>query len=165
MKTPHYVCTSPEQVHHLLATLAPRTAVVDIEPLIANWGTGVDALDEGLAQFLESLSDLPSLEYVAFATNSPRRPTELRPAGDLTVTYYARAQKPFRTSPYRGLPRPGVVIGDQIPTEGLLAHRLGYTFIQYQVPFSSMNPGPKFNATLGRPIRPFFLTRKEHPAT
>jgi predicted HAD superfamily phosphohydrolase YqeG len=46
--------------------------------------------------------------------------------------YLASAVKPLRTAAYRALPRPGAVIGDQLSTDGLLARRLGYTFLHWR---------------------------------
>ncbi len=49
----------------------------------------------------------------------------------MRVVYLASAGKPLRTTPYRGFPRPGMVIGDQVATDGVLARRLGYAFVLF----------------------------------
>ncbi|GIH06943.1 hypothetical protein Rhe02_50100 [Rhizocola hellebori] len=60
------------------------------------------------------------LEVVAFATNSARRLT--LPVADegLRCRYHAQSWKPFRTKRFLD-PQPGLVVGDQIATDGVLA--------------------------------------------
>lgn len=147
--------------------LPAATLVMDVEPLVAYWDSGQEALDQGIASVLRQLADASGADVVYFATNSARRPSAGRSlarhssagrlsagrlsagrlsAGrlsaerslalpgreDLRVMYLSSARKPLRTSPYLALPRPGVVIGDQIATDGVLARRLGYTFLHYR---------------------------------
>jgi hypothetical protein len=57
--------------------------------------------------------------------------------------YVASAGKPLRTASYRVLPRPGAVIGDQVATDGLLARRLGYTFLHWSPPLTGVPLGPR----------------------
>src|SRR6202012_3956748 len=101
--------------------LSLRTLIFDIEPLVAWWDTSQQALDQGIAEIAGSLDQVPGVRAVVFATNSARTPTALPPVSGVRVTYLASARKPVRTAPYRGLPRPGAVVGDQLPTDGLLA--------------------------------------------
>jgi predicted HAD superfamily phosphohydrolase YqeG len=77
------------------------------------------------------------------------------------VIYLARAGKPLRTAPYRILPRPGVVIGDQLATDGALARRLGYTFLQYRPRLDHVPAGPRLMDYVGRLIRPVLFTRPD----
>ena len=109
----------PEQVPNHIATVAARTVIFDVEPRVAFWDTDTATLDRGIASMLERLCDLPGVAVVVFATNSARRPTP-PPNGHAhqQVLYLASAGKPLRTKPYRSLPRPGLVVGDQIPTDG-----------------------------------------------
>jgi hypothetical protein len=68
------------------------------------------------------------VRVVVFATNSARRPSAV-PVGDgIQVRYLASAGKPLRTAPHHDLSRPGAVAGDQLPTHGILAYRLPFTF-------------------------------------
>jgi hypothetical protein len=157
MRATQYECLTFDDIRTCLEALAPRTAIVDIEPLIAYWDTGTEELDEGIDRFLQEFRSLPSLELIAFATNSVRQPST--PPGAPGVVYHARALKPFSTSPFRSFPTPGVVIGDQTATDGVLASRLNYTFLHYKVPTKEMKPGPLLMAALGRVVRPLFLTR------
>lgn len=96
-----------------IADIAPRAIIVDVEPLVAYWGTDLMSHDAGIASVLESLGDVTSIEVIVFAANSVRRPSAIangRP--DTRVLYYAAARKPLRTKPYRSLPRPGLIVGD-----------------------------------------------------
>jgi hypothetical protein len=76
------------------------------------------------------------------------------------IVWLAGAAKPLRTAPYREFPRPGVVIGDQVTTDGLLAWRLGYVFLQYRPPLDRIPPGPWLMDRLGRLIRPLLFTQR-----
>src|SRR5262249_22098037 len=106
----------PEQVLKHIAEVAPRTVILDVEPLVAFWDTDTATLDRGIASVLERLSDLAGIEVVVLATNSVRRQRRT-PNGQAQrrVLYLASAGKPLRTKPYRSLPRPGLVVGDQVP--------------------------------------------------
>ena len=65
----------------------------------------------------------------------------------------------MRTAPYQGFPRPGVVVGDQIATDGLLARRLGYAYVQYRPPLNEISAGPRLLRQLGRLVRPVAFSR------
>jgi hypothetical protein len=79
------------------------------------------------------------------------------------VVYVASAGKPLRTAPYRRLPEPGAVIGDQLATDGLLARRLGFTFLHWDPKLSGVPPGPMLLQQLGRLARPLFFGRNAAP--
>jgi len=153
--------TDPETVIRCLGQLAPRTVVVDVEPLIAAWDSGQSSLSQGVAHFLQQVSATPGLSEVCFATNSRRRLPATVTSDRQNVRYLAFACKPLRTAPYRDLPRPGVVIGDQVATDGVLAWRLGYSFIHYypsyRVPF-----GSNLMRYLGYPVRPILFKSGDH---
>lgn len=118
----------------LITDLSARTVVIDVEPLIAAWDGTQDALDRGVAGALDLVGALPTVEAVCFATNSARRPSALPRVPGIDVTYLVSARKPGRLTQYARLPRPGVVVGDQVLTDGLLARRLGYSFLHYRHP-------------------------------
>ena len=101
--------------------LSVRTMIFDVEPLVAWWGSGQESLDQGIAAVVSEVGELPDVRAVVFATNSVRRPSAIPSLPGARVTYLASAGKPLRTAPYRALPRPGAVIGDQVATDGLLA--------------------------------------------
>ena len=122
----------------LIAELSARTVVLDIEPLVAAWDGTQAALDDGIARMLGIVGAIPGVRAVCFATNSVRHPSALPDVPDVEVSYVVSARKPARMAPYARLPLPGVVVGDQIMTDGMLARRLGYSFLHYRHP----QPGP-----------------------
>jgi predicted HAD superfamily phosphohydrolase YqeG len=94
---------------------------------------------------------------VCFSTNSLRRPSVVPSAAGVRVVYLSSAAKPLRTTAYQRFPRPGVVIGDQVATDGILARRLGYAFIRVDRP-ARVPPGARLMAAAGRLVRPLLFT-------
>jgi hypothetical protein len=140
--------------------LSVRTIILDVEPLVAYWDSGQEALDAGIAQVLGQVAGVPGLAVVCFSTNSARRPSAPVPrGGDPRVVYLASAGKPLRTAPYRDFPRPGAVIGDQVATDGILARRLGYAFLHYCPRLAHAPAGPRLLHDLGRPLQPLLFAR------
>ena len=143
--------------------LSVRTLILDVEPLIAWWDSGQQALDRGIAEVLGQLDKVPELRVLVFSTNSARTPSLIPPVPGVRVVYVASAGKPLRTAPYRGLPKPGAVIGDQLPTDGLLARRLGFTFLHWDPKLTGVPSGPRALHQLGRLARPLFFGRNAPP--
>lgn len=151
----------------LAGRLSARTVIFDVEPLVAHWSSGQDALDRGIARVLREMAALPRLQVVCFATNSPRRPSAVPgdaglavPGGTgLRVLYWPSAGKPMRAAAYRAFPRPGVVVGDQFATDGVLARRLDYTFALYVPQAEAMPAGPRLMSAIGWPARRLLFTR------
>ena len=141
------------------AELSAKTLVFDVEPLVAYWDNGQDALDRGVAEILAKAAAVPGVAVVCFSTNSLRRPTTVPSADGIRVVYLASARKPLWIAPYADFPRPGVVIGDQVATDGLLARRLGYTFLHYRPAHHRSAWGPRLLDYGGRLARPLFFTR------
>jgi hypothetical protein len=101
---------------------------------------------------------LRGVRVVCFAANSLRRPPGVPAGGGVRVVWLASARKPVRVSPYLGFPRPGVVIGDQAATDGVLA-RLGYAFLQYRPHLGRVPAGPLLMCQCGRLVRRLLFTR------
>ncbi len=121
---------------------------MDVEPAVAAWDTDAATLEEGVARVTSELAQLPAVRQVVFLTNSPRR--AMPATGEFT--YRARARKPWRLWTLRTLPAPVVVIGDQVLTDGLLAHRLGAAFVH--LPHHGRMPWwPAAQALAGRFVR------------
>jgi predicted HAD superfamily phosphohydrolase YqeG len=139
--------------------LSARTVIFDIEPLVAYWDSSQAALDRGVALVLSQVETVPSVQVVCFATNSLRRPSGLSRADGVRVVYLASAGKPLRIASYRGFPRPGMVIGDQIATDGILARRLGYAYVQNRPPLGRVPAGPRLMDRFGQLLRPLLFTR------
>jgi predicted HAD superfamily phosphohydrolase YqeG len=137
--------------------LSVRTVIFDVEPLVAYWNGTQETLDQGIALVLSQMAALPTVEVVCFSTNSLRRPSVVPSAAGVRVVYLASAGKPLRISAYQRFPRPGVVIGDQVATDGILARRLGYAFIQFDPP-PGIPFGPRLMAAAGRLVQPLLFT-------
>jgi hypothetical protein len=142
--------------------LSSRTIILDVEPLVAYWDTGQEALDAGIAAILGEIGAESHVSVVCFATNSDRRPSAgcgASGARGPRVVYLASAWKPFWIAPYRDFPRPGVVAGDQVATDGILARRLGYSFLHYRPDLAHVPPGPRLMYELGRRLEPLLFDR------
>lgn len=135
--------------------LGASTVVLDVEPLVAVWDTDDAALRVGVEDAVALLAGVPGVEIVGFATNSLRRLTGVVPGGGLFVR---AARKPLPTRPYRDLPRPAVLVGDQLLTDGLLAWRLGFAFAHVHSSALPRPWGPAALWLLGRPLRHLLFT-------
>lgn len=114
--------TTLAEALHSAAQHGAKTLVLDVEPVVAYWDSGQQALDQGVRQVLAQVGGaVPGVAVVCFATNSARRPSASLTCPGVRVEYLTSAGKPFRVAPYQGFPAPGVVIGDQPLTDGLLA--------------------------------------------
>ena len=142
-----------QELLHRLRQLSPRTLIIDIEPLVAYWDSTQDALDRGITHVLHLVAAIPGVAVACFATNSARRPSAQPRSTAFDVVYLASAHKPVQITPYLSFPRPGVVIGDQVLTDGLLARRLGYAFLHYRAPLTGAPVGPQLLSRLGRLAR------------
>ena len=150
MRSPYECHSGLDEVLDRAGELSVRTIIFDVEPLVSWWDNTQESLDWGVAMVVGKCAALPTVRALVFSTNSVRRPSVLPAGGDVAVSYLASAAKPLRTAPYRDLPRPGAVVGDQIPTDGLLARRLGYTFLHYQPRLDDIPLGPRLMHRLGR---------------
>jgi predicted HAD superfamily phosphohydrolase YqeG len=150
--------TGLDDVVRRAAELSARTLVFDVEPLVAYWDSGQEALDRGLESVLARAREVRGVQVVCFATNSARRPSVPLAGDGVRAEYLALAGKPLRTGYYRDFPRPGVVIGDQLATDGALARRLGYAFLQFYPDQSSLPAGPRLMDWAGRLVRPMLFS-------
>ena len=50
-----------------------------------------------------------------------------------------------------------MLIGDQIATDGILARRLGYTFVLYDANVEGVPLGPRLLGAFGKLVRPFLF--------
>ena len=160
MRGIYYPGTDLDGLLKRAAELSAKTLVLDVEPLVAYWDNGQDALDRGVAEVLAKAAAVPGVAVVCFSTNSLRRPTTVPTAAGIRVVYLASASKPLWIAPYADFPRPGVVIGDQVVTDGLLARRLGYTFLDFRPPDIHAPWGPRLLNYGGRLALPLFFTRQ-----
>src|SRR5260370_12675073 len=126
--------TGLDDVVRRAGELSARTVIFDVEPLVAYWDSGQEALDQGIARVLGAVAVLPAVQVLCIATNSPRRPSVVPSGAGVRVVYLASAGKPKRTPADRRFPRPGGGIWVHVPTDGSLARRLGYSFIPLRPP-------------------------------
>jgi len=151
----HYVSlTDEDEIPALVRELGARTVIADIEPVVASWDSGQEELDQGIGRFLDRVGGIEGVAVVCFATNSARMPSALPNRPGIRVEYVASARKPLRAAPYRSMPQPGAVIGDQVATDGMLAARIGYTFLHYRPSLRDMPPGPRILFGGGEILRP-----------
>jgi predicted HAD superfamily phosphohydrolase YqeG len=157
------------QVHDLgdvvgwLTELRARTVIFDVEPLIPHWDTGPDVLRDGVDAAIGQILMIEEIEVMGFATNSLRR-VEIEPGHDgVRIFYISRAAKPFVTKRHRHLPRPAVLVGDQIATDGLLAWRLGFAFAHVQHSGPRRPRGPRLMHQLGRPMTSRLFQPDQNP--
>ena len=158
MKASYAHVATPGEVWACLTALRARTIIFDVEPLVASWNTDQDALEDGIAAVLAAAVNIRP-DSVVFATNSPRRPSMPPVAAWAALAYLASARKPLRLAAYRDLPSPGVVVGDQVATDGVLAWRLGYAFAHYTPELPGVPLGPRLMRQLGRPVRPLLFRK------
>ena len=162
MRTGYEPVADASLVPRVLRDLGARTVIYDVEPLVAHWDSSQAALDQGIAAVVGEVAAIGGVQVVCFATNSARLPSVLpaAPPG-LQVRYVVSARKPLRTAPYADLPRPGVVVGDQIATDGLLARRLGFSFLHFQPPPGTVPAGPQALMRWGEVLRPLIFARTD----
>jgi hypothetical protein len=139
--------------------LSVRTMIFDVEPIVASWHSSQESLDQGIARILGDVRTVTSVQMVVFATNSARRPSAVPSGNGIQVRYLASADKPLRIAPYQGLPRPGAVAGDQLPTDGVLAYRLRFTFLHYTPQLTDVPLGPGLMHRWSEVVRPLLFRR------
>jgi len=96
-----------DEVLRRAGELSAKTLVLDVEPLVAYWDSGQEALDQGVEAVLARARELPGVQVVCFATNSFRRPSVPLAGDGVRTVYLVSAGKPLRTEYYRTFPRPG----------------------------------------------------------
>ncbi|WP_432936761.1 hypothetical protein ACQPXM_23680 [Kribbella sp. CA-253562] len=155
------VATDDAEIARLVSESDARTVILDVEPFVTHWGSPDATFDARVASSLKIFGSMERRpDVVLFATNSRRRWREpIKVSGSLSIRYVSTACKPFRLNLYQDLPRPGVVVGDQIATDGLLAARLGYHFIHYKPADIATPLGPHLMRWLGYPFERFYFRR------
>ena len=86
--------------------LSVRTMIFDVEPLVAWWDSGQQALDRGVAAVLAELDEVPELQVLVFATNSARKPSVIPPVAGVQVRYLGLGRASRFARP-RTVPSPG----------------------------------------------------------
>ena len=159
--TPGYESiTDQRDIPGRVSRLGVRTVILDVEPIVAYWDSPPAELDAGIAAMIAALAPVAGLRPLCFATNSDRSPSvPVSAAPGLAVRYLTSARKPLRVAPYQDLPGPGVVVGDQVATDGILARRIGYSFLHFRLPREHMPAGPRLLSGCGEALRPLLFGR------
>jgi hypothetical protein len=135
-----------------LGRLKPATLVVDVEPLVVPWGSSPALFANAAHDFAQAVrTSVPSITRVIYSSNS-RSPRATR--GQSRDKIVGAARKPWRTRYLR--PRPVVVAGDQILTDGLLAWRLGTSFLHWDAE-GPMPRWARLQRWLGQVAAPFLF--------
>ena len=162
MKNGYAHVTTLDDALRVARERSAKTLLFDVEPLVAYWDSGQQALDQGVTRVLGEAAAVPGVLVVCFSTNSLRRPSVSLVRPGVRVVYLAAARKPFRTAPYRDFPTPGALIGDQALTDGILARRLGYEFVHCEPELKKVPVGPRLMNELGKLTLPL-LARHPDP--
>lgn len=129
--------------------LQPTTLVVDVQPFVAPWDCSFGTAISGAVALSEYLTDtMPDLRTLVFVTNARLDSRQEIHEGQPQVTFVTAARKPWRITYLADAPRPIVVLGDQIMTDGLLAFRLQAQFLHWR-PRGRMPWWPRLQAILG----------------
>jgi hypothetical protein len=164
-RTPRLVVHDRDAVFAAVVELQPAALVVDVQPFVAPWGCSPEAMVSAAVALSEYLAEeMPNLKTVVFATNA--RPVfhqllrEERPR----VTFVSAARKPWRIAYVGDVPRPVVVLGDQIITDGLLAFRLHGQFLHWRVR-GRIPCWPRLQAIIGEVLVQFLFSPMHSPTS
>lgn len=152
MRVPYRAVDDLDEVLAWQVELGARSVVLDVEPLVALWDTDEQVLRAGVDLVLDRFAGTAGVDVVAIATNSLRH-LQVEPRQGVEVLYLSAARKPFALSQYERLPSPGIIVGDQIATDGVLARRLGFAFAHVQYSRFSPPRGPRLMRQVGKPLR------------
>jgi len=146
----------------VLGSLRPATLVVDVEPLVVPWDSAPTLFAKAADDFARTVrATVPSVISVIYSSNS-RRPRDADSHSCIRIVTAAR--KPWRTRYLHGEPKPVTVAGDQVLTDGLLAWRLGASFIHCQVA-EPMPRWPQLQHWFGQIVAPFLFRDEDGSST
>lgn len=162
-RTPRVVIDQRVALISLAAELQTRTLVVDVEPLLCPWGAAPETVLAAATAFAdECKARIQSLQRLVFATNA-RMPFVKMPKTSGRLLFISTARKPWRTNYLKGSPGPIIVIGDQVLTDGLLAHRLHGNFLHWR-PRCNIPLWPRVQTMTGKLIEHVFFSLQDLPA-
>lgn len=147
MRVAHIVADDVEAVRCALTAARAASVVLDAQPLLVDW-TG-SQVPERVAAMVGAVVRCPTVRTVVVASNA-REPAVVWPADAVPAAMViGAARKPWRTAYTSRLPRPVVVVGDQVLTDGLLAWRIGATFVHWRH-HGPVPAWPRIQQLLGR---------------
>lgn len=148
-------------MQRIVDELQPATLLLDLEPYVCAWDTDDEALTSGLSARLAVLAGVGSISHLVLVTNSARHVRQVPAPPRPVLAYLADARKPFLDpSGFSSYPRPLVVCGDQVLTDGLLAWRLRAVFVQIKLPQSAPR-WVRWQQRLGDLIAPLLFRSEE----
>jgi predicted HAD superfamily phosphohydrolase YqeG len=145
-----------------LDRLWPATLVVDVEPLVVPWDSAPTLFANAADNFVQTVrASVPSVTSVVYSSNSrcPRAAD-----GMPGIQIVTAARKPWRTRDLHDEPGPVAAAGDQVLTDGLLAWRLGASFLHWQVA-GWMPRRPRLQRWIGRIAAPFLFKDADGSST
>ena len=157
-RAPRIVADQRDTLVSLAARLETCTLVVDVEPLLAMWGAPIGEVIAGAIALAHAMAaEVSSLRCLVFATNARMSLPKTLELAHLRITFVSAAGKPWRIGYLANSPRPIAVIGDQVVTDGLLAFRLGATFLHWQS-HDNMPFWPRVQTIIGSLIMDAFFS-------
>lgn len=134
------------------AAPSPIVVIFDADNTLVSQGVPVDEFKRVVTAAVDRFEALASVARVIILTNGPDR-------GVPGMIH--RGNKPWTTRRRLSLDstQPGVwVVGDQVLTDGVLAWRLGATFVLLAVDEQHEAPRQAIMRRIGRAVSPFFFS-------
>ena len=151
-RVPKHIVADLDQLERLVAT-APHPIVVifDADNTLVPQGAAVDVFSREVTAVVERFEAQPSVERVIVLTNGAKR-------GVPGMIH--RGNKPFTTRRRLGLDSTGrgvCVVGDQVLTDGILAWRLGATFVLLAIDVQTETPRQAAMRRVGSALTPLLF--------
>jgi hypothetical protein len=141
-------------VSRAIADFGAATVVFDAQPIVFDWHGNVARPIVDLCDQVAAAA--PTVTNFLIATNAVQLKTGHGTNEAGTIQVEVAARKPWRTAYVRHYPRPFVVVGDQVLTDGLLAWRLGGDFVEWSDP-APMPLWPRWQRRAGALIAPLIF--------
>ncbi len=152
-RSPLHAVRSLDDVARFVAGHASRLVIIfDVDNTLAPQGADPEPFRELVNNALDRFEALPSVVRVIALSNGPPRGVP---------RMISRGNKPWTTRRRLGLPRgaPIIVAGDQLLTDGLLAWRLGATFLHLVIDDHNEAPGQRVMRRAGAAMEAVFFRR------
>jgi hypothetical protein len=147
------IADSCDTVADLIGEFQPATVVADVEPLVAPRDSAASDVVSGAVRFTERLvaAAPATLSLLVFASNARLHVPEKMKVENVVAVFVSPAWKPWTVSYIAKAPRPMVVVGDQVVTDGIIAVRMQVPFI-HSVTGNRVPWWPRLQAAIGTPV-------------
>ena len=146
-RVPRYEASDLDHLERMVAeSETPLILVFDADNTLVPQGVSIADFRAGVGAAVERFASLPDVERVVVLTNGPDR-------GVPNMIH--RGNKPWTTRGRLGLRRNGApvwVVGDQVLTDGVLAWRLGATYVLLAIDEVAEAPRQATMRRIGRRI-------------